>query len=487
MTAARSRDVERASATGTKARGAERGTRDREEREAWEARIRDAKAVPLMTVLHDFGATAGLKKTGGEYVGPCPGCGGHDRFSVNPAKGVWNCRHHGGGRTAIGLLMHIADMTFAEAVKALTPSDGDDAGRKQRANARRRSFGAPAKASGAAATAVSDRESNPWRDQAIGKARAIWAQGCHFTGTPVTDYLKGRGIFPLTVNVNHSLQYHDDLPYWETVEGPWGKETAIIHRGPAMLAAIWDMHKNLIGVHRTWIDPSLASRPDPRSSAPLGANGKARIVHPDTGELCPAKKVIGSVKGGRILLCGPADADTLVVGEGIETVLAYHALVSTGRHAFAFEREAPLERVAFQSSVTLGNLSGRSAGRVKHPTEKKRDKRGRERAVTVPGSEPHPDDAPDLARPTPLLFPVHPNVKRIVLLGDGDSDLFWTQCAMARGEKRLARAGRTIVTDWAPVGADWADVARDLARGGGGDVTGKGRTDSGIEWPDCAT
>ena len=451
MTASRSRGVERASATGTKTRGVERasatGTKTRgvgarrpgDEREAWEARIKDAKAVPLMTVLHDFGATAGLKQTGGEYVGPCPGCGGHDRFSVNPVKGVWNCRKHGGGATAIGLLMHMKDMTFAEAVKALTPHHGDAPMREKKPRPNPAPKPPPA--------------SNPWRDQAIEKARVILAQGRPIIGTPVTDYLKGRGIWLRSVNVHDSLRYHLDLPYWEQVQGPRGTETIVIHRGPAMLAAIWDLHKSLIGVHRTWLAESGC--------------GKARIIHPDTGKLCPEKKVMGSQKGGRIVLAGPPDAETLVVGEGIETVLSYYVLVSTGGRAFPFERDVALKDVSFQSSVTLGNLTGRAAGRVKHPTEKKRDKRGRERAVTVPGSEPHPDDAPDLARPTPLLFPVGPNVQRIVLLGDGDSDLFWTQCAMARAEKRLARDGRTIVTDWAPVGTDWADVARDLARGEG--------------------
>ena len=27
-----------------------------------------------------------------EYVGPCPACGGNDRFGVNVIKNIWNCR-----------------------------------------------------------------------------------------------------------------------------------------------------------------------------------------------------------------------------------------------------------------------------------------------------------------------------------------------------------------------------------------------------------
>ena len=39
-----------------------------------------------------------------ERVGPCPNCGGHDRFAINIRKQVWNCRgcHKGGDRIALG-------------------------------------------------------------------------------------------------------------------------------------------------------------------------------------------------------------------------------------------------------------------------------------------------------------------------------------------------------------------------------------------------
>jgi hypothetical protein len=39
-----------------------------------------------------LGLRARLKKTGGEWTGPCPRCGGRDRFSISPSKGLWNCR-----------------------------------------------------------------------------------------------------------------------------------------------------------------------------------------------------------------------------------------------------------------------------------------------------------------------------------------------------------------------------------------------------------
>ena len=33
-----------------------------------------------------------LKRQGSELIGPCPRCGGTDRFSINVKENVWNCR-----------------------------------------------------------------------------------------------------------------------------------------------------------------------------------------------------------------------------------------------------------------------------------------------------------------------------------------------------------------------------------------------------------
>jgi len=56
-------------------------------REAW---INKARAIPLMDEVERRGIK--LKRVGVEYVGPCPLCGGDDRFAINADKAVWNCR-----------------------------------------------------------------------------------------------------------------------------------------------------------------------------------------------------------------------------------------------------------------------------------------------------------------------------------------------------------------------------------------------------------
>lgn len=59
--------------------------------------------------------------SGGEFVGPCPKCGGTDRFSINTTENVWNCRGCRGDATGdvIGLVRHLDGCSFEEAVSRL--------------------------------------------------------------------------------------------------------------------------------------------------------------------------------------------------------------------------------------------------------------------------------------------------------------------------------------------------------------------------------
>jgi hypothetical protein len=84
--------------------------------DAW---IAEARALPIEAGL--LGRPVQWKNggRGTERCGPCPACGGDDRFSINIAKGVWNCRGACGGRDAISLAMHVAGAGFLEAVELL--------------------------------------------------------------------------------------------------------------------------------------------------------------------------------------------------------------------------------------------------------------------------------------------------------------------------------------------------------------------------------
>jgi hypothetical protein len=58
---------------------------------------------------------------GGEYAGACPFCGGEDRFRVQPAKGIWLCRHctDGKWRDAIDYIQRRDGLSFREALHTL--------------------------------------------------------------------------------------------------------------------------------------------------------------------------------------------------------------------------------------------------------------------------------------------------------------------------------------------------------------------------------
>src|SRR5215831_12583795 len=81
--------------------------------------ITRAKSVPIETELVERRNHL-LKRVGGELVGPCPACGGHDRFAVNVRRQIWNCRQCAKGGDVIDLVRHIDNVSVAEAVATLT-------------------------------------------------------------------------------------------------------------------------------------------------------------------------------------------------------------------------------------------------------------------------------------------------------------------------------------------------------------------------------
>lgn len=80
--------------------------------------IRTARDVPIERVAEQHGLK--LKRASAERVGPCPRCGGEDRFSINVKKQLFNCRGCGAKGGVIALEMHITGCTFAEAIERLS-------------------------------------------------------------------------------------------------------------------------------------------------------------------------------------------------------------------------------------------------------------------------------------------------------------------------------------------------------------------------------
>ena len=124
-------------------------------------------------------------------------------------------------------------------------------------------------------------------------ARRLWRRCRAIDGTHAEAYLKARAIhrcrFP-------ALRFHPELFY---------RDGGGMRRLPALVAAVTvgagerPEHAAIVGVHRTWLDP--------RNPA------KADVSFP--------RKTLGRVHGHAVRF-GEPDAGTLMVGEGIETMLS---------------------------------------------------------------------------------------------------------------------------------------------------------------------
>jgi putative DNA primase/helicase len=117
----------------------------------------------------------------------------------------------------------------------------------------------------------------------IAAARRIWDTAHDARRSPVATYLAGRGI---TVDPPPSLRC-----------APACRHPSGIYL-PAMVAKVVNIDGNLIGVHRTFLQPD--------------GSGKADIE--------PQKASLGPISGGAVRLA--PIAEKLLIGEGLETCLA---------------------------------------------------------------------------------------------------------------------------------------------------------------------
>jgi CHC2 zinc finger len=82
-----------------------------------EDELHQARSVSVVEVAQRHGAK--LRREGREWIGPCPRCGGDDRFAVWPARNLWHCRGCGTGGDPIKLEIHLSGSRFFDAVRTL--------------------------------------------------------------------------------------------------------------------------------------------------------------------------------------------------------------------------------------------------------------------------------------------------------------------------------------------------------------------------------
>jgi putative DNA primase/helicase len=241
------------------------------------AEIEHARAVRIEDEIACRGIT--LRRVGAELIGPCPVCGGNNRFGVNVRKQVFNCRGCTGKGDVIALVRFLDGCTFRHAVTKLI------------GNGQRRQ-----------ATPKAPEQSVAQDDKTRAATAAwLWSQRKPITeGTPPSLYLSRRGY---TGPIPETLGY---LPsrgsYPAAMIGAFG---IAVELQPGIISA----PPQVIGVHLTRLTAHGDKAPN--------AEGEAKFMH-------------GLCKGAPIVLSPPNDFLRMTVTEGIEDGLTVYQTTGVG-------------------------------------------------------------------------------------------------------------------------------------------------------------
>jgi phage/plasmid primase-like uncharacterized protein len=136
--------------------------------------IARARAVRLEAEVALRGVN--LVPNGRQLSGPCPTCGGNDRFNVDPHQNLWICRGCRVGGDVIKLVRHLDSCSFSDAVELL--------GGEERQKL----------AAGDAVLANLQRIAAQRERQRRGLAQQLWDKRKPIEGTLAERYLFWRGV-----------------------------------------------------------------------------------------------------------------------------------------------------------------------------------------------------------------------------------------------------------------------------------------------------
>lgn len=398
---------------------------------AWQDWIDRAHAVPLLDVAQKLGAK--LKRSGVEWTGPCPNCGGTDRFSINTKLRVWNCRGAEGGASVIDLVMHARGCGFVDAVEIVTGENRPDRSRDEtpEERAQREQARAEREARLADQRRVDEEEAAAKRRRDEEAVADVLRRAGPIGATQAEAYLRERlGQVP-SRRLTGDLRFVPDLDYWgyaETQAEYFARRPdldpkkhqqpkVLLATLPAMVAPARNVAGVATGVHQTYMK---ADRPE--KWKPIGDVTRNR-----------AKKMRGDVKGCMVRL--GMIGETLCIGEGIEKTFGWHAL------------GCGPEDVTIASALSLGNLAGSCTGTVDHPTARDPETG---RPVKVGNG------IPDMERPGVIL---PPDVKSVIIIVDSTSEPIMTRAKALTAARRFRAEGRLVTLQMSPPGRDFDEVA----------------------------
>jgi phage/plasmid primase-like uncharacterized protein len=248
--------------------------------------IADAKGIAIEDEIARRGIR--LAGKGKDRCGPCPMCGGRDRFSINIVKQVFNCRGCKAAGDVIDMVCWLDRCEVSEACETLT-------GKGRPAELQKRPVVRPAP------ILVSDTQIDAETRQ---RAGVLWREAVPIAGTLAEVYLAGRGL-EVPDRDGRVLRYHGHCP--------------ILGERHPCLIALWRM--------------IAGDAPTAIHRRPLSRDGKKV----DTW------KALGSIADAAIKLCADEDVcQGLHVGEGVETMLS--AMQLDLRPAWALGSAGAIER-----------------------------------------------------------------------------------------------------------------------------------------------
>ena len=212
-------------------------------------------------------------------AGPCPACGGRDRFTFDNRKlrGDFICRGCGAG-DGFGLLMRVYGWGFSEARRRVLQAaviESTD----------------PPIASGMEAPELrSRRHQDETAAEPPRRVRSLARSACAVVDCPdAVDYLESRGLWPLPAECG--LKAHPSVEYFA--------EGHRVGKFPALLAEVRDRAGALVTAHVTYL----------RGGQKLEGHEPRKILSPLTGR-----------DGCAVRLMAPTEV--LGIAEGLETALS---------------------------------------------------------------------------------------------------------------------------------------------------------------------
>jgi hypothetical protein len=369
----------------------------------WTHWIETARARDIHDVAIQFGCQ--LKREGHEWVGPCPVCGGKDRFAVNQHKRVFNCRGSEDGKgDCIALVMHVHGCDFLEAVERINGTPRPDRTRDESAEDRkRREQLYAARAQEYARREAEERaamEAKAARDEA--SIAEVIKRATALDGTTHADaYMRETRKLTPPRHLIGDLRFVAELDYWGFGDNG-SNDPMLLGKVPALIAIVRDALGEIIGISQTYLDPK-----EPKKWKPTGSPRNS------------PKKIRGRKQGGMVRLGRPEE--TIAIAEGWENALAWFQMGAPG---------AGSDDLTLAAAVDIGNLSGHATGTLQHPWL--RDETGRPARVS--------NGLPDLDHPG-IILPE--GITSVIFICDGDSEPVATAMQMLTAARRFGNKACT--------------------------------------------